>query len=120
MSPAELDALFHALAHPIRRDIVDRLVEQPGQNLRTLAIGFDVSRIAILKHLKVLAAARLVISRKQGRQRLHYFNAIPLQQVMARWTDDYASFWAGRMADVKERVESRATPGANRKAAQSA
>jgi predicted transcriptional regulator len=120
MSPGDLDAVFHALAHPLRRELVDRLVEQPGANLRTLSAGFEVSRIAILKHLKVLQAARLVLSRKHGRERRHFFNAIPLQQVITRWTDDYASFWAGRMADVKQRVESRTNPGSNRKAAHSA
>ncbi len=116
MQEQDLDAILAALAHPVRRQLVDRIVEKPGDTLASLADGFQLSRIAILKHLKVLEAARLVISHKQGRQRRHYFNGLPLAQVVERWTTAYSRFWAGRMLDVKERVESRATQTVQRKA----
>ncbi len=125
MSDAQLDAIFKALGHPVRRAILDRLVEAPGANVLELAGCFTMSRIAVMKHLRMLEAARLVISRKEGRQRLHFLNAVPLQQIADRWTDRYSRFWAGRMVDLKQRIEARtqssAAEGAPpRKAADSA
>lgn len=119
MTEAQLDAALAALAHPTRRALVDRLVQHPGLNTNQLAEGFDVSRIAVMKHLRLLEDARLVVSRKEGRQRTHYFNAVPLQQIVDRWTGAYGAFWAERMVDIKQRIESRLDQ-TNRKASKSA
>ena len=102
------DLTFAALAHPARRKIIDLLVQVPGCSVKWIASKFDFSRIAAMKHLTVLEQAGLVLSEKEGRTRKLFFNPIPIQQVYDRWTTDYSSFWAGRMADIQARVESRA------------
>ena len=102
------DLVFAALAHPARREILDLLVLSPGARVKDIASHFEFSRIATMKHLAALEAADLVISEKSGRERLHYFNAVPIQRIHDRWTSDYSSFWAGRMSDIQARVEARA------------
>jgi len=67
-----------------------------------------VSRIQVIKHLATLETAELVLSEREGRMRRLYFNAIPIQQIYDRWTDQYSSFWAGRVSDIQRRVEDRA------------
>jgi DNA-binding transcriptional ArsR family regulator len=108
------------MAHPVRRALVDRVVQQPGLSVNDLADGSDISRIAIMKHLRILEEADVVLSRKDGRHRRHYFNAVPLQQLTARWMDRYGHFWAERMMQVKDRVETRASAGATRRGRKSA
>ena len=88
--------------------MLDLLVLAPGASVKAIASHFDFSRIATMKHLDTLEAAGLVLSEKQGRTRRLYFNPIPIQQIYDRWTTDYSSFWAGRMADIQSRVEARA------------
>lgn len=102
------DRVFAALAHPARRRILDLLVGVPGCSVKWIASKFDFSRIAAMKHLTVLENAGLVLSEKNGRTRKLFFNPMPLQQIYDRWTTDYSSFWAGRMADIQARVEERA------------
>ncbi len=107
MKSDDMDAIFHALAHATRRAILDRLAGEPGATVSAVAEQFDASRIAVMKHLRVLEEAGLVHSEKSGRERRLFFNVVPIQLVYDRWTDRYSSFWAGRMADIKERIESR-------------
>ncbi len=102
------DAIFSALAHPARRRIIDLLVRVPGASVKWIASNFKFSRIAAMKHLTVLERAGLVLSEKHGRTRKLFFNPVPIQQIYDRWTSDYSSFWAGRMADIQSRVETRA------------
>ena len=116
MDPAAQDALFTALAHATRRRMLDLLVEHPGIGVAALASHFDVSRIAVQKHLKVLEAGGLVLSKKLGRTRHLYFNPVPVQQVYDRWTDQYSAFWAGRLADLKASVEAKAQGQEHRRA----
>ena len=103
-----LDPVFVALAHPARRRMLDLLVQAPGCSVKWMASHFDVSRIAVMKHLAVLEDAELAISEKVGRTRRIHFNPVPIQQIYDRWTTQYSSFWAERLADVKGRVEARA------------
>jgi predicted transcriptional regulator len=77
----------------------------PGCSVNDLCPHFDMSRIGVMKHLTVLVEAGLIISRKAGRTRKLYFNAVPIQLIYDRWTTEYAGFWAGKMADVKYAVE---------------
>ena len=105
---ASPDLVFAALAHPARRRMLDLLVEAPGMTVKALASHFDFSRIAAQKHLKTLEAAGLVLSEREGRQRRLFFNAVPIQLIYERWTDQYGRFWAGRMSDIQARVEARA------------
>jgi DNA-binding transcriptional ArsR family regulator len=105
LGDADLDAVFHALAHPVRRQLLDLLRASPGCNVNDACRPFDLSRIAVMKHLRVLEDAGLVISRKSGRSRELYFNLVPIQQVYERWTTEYSSTWAKRLLDLKRRVE---------------
>ena len=107
MDGARLDLVLSVLAHSRRRRMLDLLTGTPGMSVKALASHFDVSRIAVLKHLRLLEEAGLVVSRKDGRVRHLFFNPVPIQQIYDRWTTQYAGFWAGRMADVKTRVEAR-------------
>lgn len=89
----DMDAVFAALAHGTRRRILDLLIKNPGSGVGEIAQEFDVSRIAIMKHLAVLEAARLIVSQKDGRTRRLYFNAAPIRMIHDRWTDDYSGYW---------------------------
>ena len=110
MSPAlpkdPLSPVFVALANPMRRAMLDVLLEHPGSTIAFLAERFGVSGVAALKHVRVLEKARLVVSKREGRERHLHFNAAPIQQVYDRWTCDYARFWTARIVDFKERIES--------------
>ena len=96
--------------------MLDLLVAHPGAPVKAIASHFDMSRIAVMKHLGVLEAANLVISEKEGRTRRLYFNPIPIQEVYDRWTTQYSSFWAERMTDLQARVEARASSRAKKNA----
>lgn len=101
----EMDLVFHALAHPLRRTVLDLLRDRPGQSVNEIAENFDVSRIAVIKHLQVLEQTQLILVRRNGRRKDLYFNVVPIQAIYDRWTDDYGSFWAGRMLDLKREIE---------------
>lgn len=105
LSDDDQDMVFHALASQPRRQILDLLRHQPGMAVGKLASQFDVSRVAVIKHLAVLEAAGLVISRRDGRRRLLYLNVVPIQQIHERWTDEYSAYWAGRLTGLKARLE---------------
>ncbi|HUP21884.1 MAG TPA: metalloregulator ArsR/SmtB family transcription factor [Thermoanaerobaculia bacterium] len=105
LAEVDLDAVFHALAHPVRRQLLDLLRADPGCNVNDACRPFDLSRIAVMKHLRVLEDAGLVVSRKSGRSRELFFNLVPIQQVYERWTTEYSSTWAKRLLDLKRRVE---------------
>lgn len=100
-----MDLVFHALAHPLRRSVLDRLKDRPGQSVNEIAENFDVSRIAVIKHLQVLEQAQLILVRRNGRRKELFFNVVPIQAIYDRWTDEYGSFWAGRMLDLKRKIE---------------
>jgi predicted transcriptional regulator len=102
-----MDAVFHALASASRRRILDLIKGMPGCSVNDVCKYFEMSRIGVMKHLGVLEEADLIISRKSGRTRELYFNAVPIQLIYDRWTNEYPALWSGRMADVKYRVESR-------------
>jgi DNA-binding transcriptional ArsR family regulator len=100
-----MDRLFSALAHSTRRRILDVLRHRPGTNVSELASRFGRSHVAVLKHLRVLEQADLVISQRQGRERRLYFNPVPIEQVWQRWSDEYGTLWSQRLLDLKRRVE---------------
>ena len=101
----DMDSVFHALAHETRRAILDRLRDHPGIPVGELAMHFDVSRIAVMNHLRVLTEADLIISRKEGRSRHLYLNALPLQLIYERWIDGYSAHWLDRMSLIKATAE---------------
>lgn len=108
MNPDRLDTLFLALASAHRRRMLDLIVEMPGCSVNDVSKHFDMTRIAVMKHLNVLEEADLIVSERNGRRREMYFNAVPLQLVHDRWTDAYSRFWAGRTVDLKRAAEADA------------
>lgn len=103
----DMDAVFQALAHESRRRMLDIVKEEPGIGVGALATEFDVSRIAVMKHLTVLEDAGLIISEKDGRVRKLYFNAAPIQMIHDRWTTEYSAYWAGQLTRIKYLAEAR-------------
>jgi DNA-binding transcriptional ArsR family regulator/uncharacterized protein YndB with AHSA1/START domain len=96
--------LWPALADPTRRRVLDLLRDRP-RTTGEIAAQFTISRIAVMRHLEVLASAGLVTSRKRGRERWHYLNAVPLQRIHERWADPLASSLASGLLRLKRRVE---------------
>ena len=102
-----MNAVFSALANTSRRRILDLVKGMPGCSVNDVAKYFDMSRIGVMKHLKVLEAADLIISRKSGRTRELYFNAVPIQLVYDRWTSEYSALWASHATDIKIQAEAK-------------
>ena len=102
-----MDDVFKALGKRCRRRMLDIIKARPGIGVGTLAKEFDVSRIAVMKHLAILEKANLLISEKDGRMRRLYFNVAPIQMIHERWTTEYSAYWAGQLTDIKQRAEMR-------------
>lgn len=100
-----MDKLFHALASSVRRQILDIVRDKPGASVAFVSRHFDVSRIAVMKHLAVLEEAGLIVSRKEGRTRHLYFNVVPIQQIYERWSSEYGALWAGALTTFKHQIE---------------
>jgi DNA-binding transcriptional ArsR family regulator/uncharacterized protein YndB with AHSA1/START domain len=96
--------LWRALADPTRRRILDLLRERPRVT-GEIAAQFPISRIAVMRHLEVLSEAGLAVSRKRGRQRWHYLNAVPLQKLHRRWADPAAAGFASALLRLQDTVE---------------
>ena len=109
MNPDSMDSIFAALAHPGRRRILDILKKDPGCSVNHVAEHFDISRIAVMKHLRVLEDAGLLVSEKEGRTRRLYFNLVPIQMIYDRWTSEYSALWASALTRVKYAVEAAGT-----------
>ena len=86
--------VFRSLADPTRRALLDELFARDGQTLVSLTARHDMTRIAVAKHLKILEDAGLVVSRRRGREKLHYLNPVPIRLVHDRWVSKYAEPWA--------------------------
>lgn len=103
----DMDAVFQALASESRRRMLDIVKECPGIAVGALANEFDVSRIAVMKHLRVLEQSGLLVSEKTGRTRRLYFNAVPVQMIYDRWTTEYSAYWSGNLTKLKYAAEIR-------------
>jgi DNA-binding transcriptional ArsR family regulator len=111
MGPDEMDAVFAALASEPRRRILDILKKEPGANVGRVCAFFDaIGRVAVMKHLGVLEDANLVISERQGRERLLYFNPVPIHMIHDRWTTEFSAYWAGSLARLKYGLENAPVP----------
>lgn len=99
------DLLFKALADPSRRALLDRLHAHDGLTLTELAGGLDMTRQAVTQHLDVLVAANLVATVKRGREKLHFLNPVPLQDVYDRWIAKFERSRLKAMRDLKRRIE---------------
>ncbi len=105
-----MDAVFQALAHPVRRQMLDLLRASPGARVGEVCASFEMSRIGAMKHLNILEAAGLIVSRPEGRTRLLYVNAIPIQMIYDRWISEWSSLWAHEITAIKYRAESNDVP----------
>ena len=104
-----MDAIFKALNDASRRALLDRLRQKDGQSLQELEDGMDMTRFGVMKHLRVLEDAHLIVTRKQGRFKLHYLNALPLQEVIDRWIEPLlAKPQARQLIDLKAKLEGTA------------
>jgi len=103
-----MDTVFLALGHRHRRHMLDLVTESPGCSVTDVCRHFDVSRIAVMKHLAVLERASLLVSEKVGRTRKLYINTVPIQMIYDRWTSEYSALWAERLTKLKYRVEAKA------------
>lgn len=101
----EMDEVFRALADPSRRLLLDRLNERSGQTLRELCAGLDMARQSVSKHVAVLEAANLVTTVRRGREKLHYLNAAPINELSERWINRYDQARADALADLKRALE---------------
>ena len=103
-----VDEVFKALADPTRRELLDELYREDGQTLTALEERFTMSRFGGMKHLKVLEDAGLVVARKQGREKLHFLNPVPIRLVHDRWIDKYTERQVSALADLKHQLETSA------------
>ena len=101
-----MDEVFQALAHPVRRRMLDLLRSNPGSPVGHVCERFEMSRIGAMKHLGILEAAGLITSRPEGRSRLLFVNAVPIQMIYDRWISDWSSLWAHEITEIKYRAES--------------
>jgi DNA-binding transcriptional ArsR family regulator len=104
----EDDGVFKALADPTRRHLLDRLFERDGRALTELVSELEMTRFGVMKHLRVLEEAGLVVTRRSGRQKLHFLNPVPIRLIHDRWIDKYTEARAAALADLKTRLEEEA------------
>jgi uncharacterized protein YndB with AHSA1/START domain/DNA-binding transcriptional ArsR family regulator len=102
-----MDEVFRALADPTRRSLLDELFRQDGQTLSQLEERCPMSRFGVMKHLKLLEEAGLIVTRRRGREKLHFLNPVPIRLVHDRWVSKYAEPWAAALSDLKQGLESR-------------
>jgi DNA-binding transcriptional ArsR family regulator len=100
-----MDDVFKALADPTRRDLLDALHERDGQTLSELEARFEMTRFGVMKHLKQLEQAGLVVSKRRGREKLHFLNTVPIRLVHDRWVSKYAEPWAAGLSGLKQDLE---------------
>ncbi len=103
--PKDTDAVFKALADPSRRKLLDRLNARDGQTLSQLCEHHEMSRQAVTQHLDVLERAGLVVTQWRGREKLHFINAVPLQEIYDRWIRTFERSRLRAMHDLKRRLE---------------
>jgi uncharacterized protein YndB with AHSA1/START domain len=99
------DHIFKALADPTRRFLLDRLFVRDGLTLTELESELAMTRFGVMKHLRVLEEAGLVVARRSGRQKLHFLNPVPIRLVHDRWVSKYAESWAATLSGLKKQLE---------------
>ena len=101
------DLVFKALADPTRRHLLDRLFERDGRTLTELEEDLEMTRFGVMKHLRVLEQAGLVVTRRQGREKHHFLNPVPIRLIHDRWIDKYSERRVSALSDLKNRLEER-------------
>jgi DNA-binding transcriptional ArsR family regulator len=102
------DRVFKALADATRRHLLDRLFERDGRTLTELESELEMTRFGVMKHLKVLEEAGLVVYHRSGREKRHYLNPVPIRLIHDRWIDKYTERYAAALADLKTQLEETA------------
>ena len=101
----DVDEVFKALADPTRRSLLDELYREDGQTLSQLEARFDMTRFGVMKHLKQLEEAGLVVTQRRGREKLHFLNPVPIRLIHDRWVSKYAEPWAAGLSGLKQELE---------------
>ena len=99
------DLVFKALADPTRRHLLDRLFARDGQTLTELESELEMTRFGVMKHLRVLEEANLVVTRRAGREKLHFLNPVPIRLIHDRWIDKYTEGRVTTLLDLKNQLE---------------
>src|ERR1700710_2827547 len=107
---ANEDRVFKALADPSRRFLLDLLFARDGRTLSELEAELTMTRFGVMKHLKVLEEADLVVTRRRGREKLHFLNVVPIRLVHDRWIDKYTERQVSALVDLKASLERDTTP----------
>jgi len=102
-----MDEVFKALADPTRRKLLDKLFKLDGQTLTALETRLPMTRFGVMKHLKLLKEAGLIVTRRQGREKLHYLNAVPIRLIHDRWVNKFTAPWVAALSDLKHSLEDR-------------
>src|SRR5215208_2758051 len=100
-----VDEVFRALSDPTRRHLLDRLYERDGLSLSELERELPMTRFGVMKHLRVLEEANLVVTRRRGREKLHFLNPVPIRLVYERWVSKYAEPIAAALTGIKRELE---------------
>lgn len=102
------DLVFKALADPTRRHLLDLLFQRDGRTLTELESGLSMTRFGVMKHLRVLEQAGLVVTRRSGREKLHFLNPVPIRMIHDRWIDKYTERQVSALLDLKDELEAQA------------
>ncbi|HEU0166591.1 MAG TPA: metalloregulator ArsR/SmtB family transcription factor [Chloroflexota bacterium] len=102
------DRVFKALADPTRRFLLDLLYERDGRTLGELESPLDMTRFGVMKHLKLLEEAGLVVTQRRGREKIHFLNPVPIRQLYERWIDKYTERQAAALVALKKELEENA------------
>src|SRR3954471_3635877 len=103
--PEDDDRVFKALADPTRRFLLDLLFARDGRTLTDLESQLEMTRYGVMKHLRVLEEANLVVTRRSGREKLHFLNAVPIRLIHDRWIDKYTERSVAALLDLKTDLE---------------
>src|SRR5712691_8601524 len=103
--PHDDDLVFKALADPTRRALLDRLFERDGGTLTELESEIDMTRFGVMKHLRILEDAGLVVTRRSGRAKLHFLNPVPIRVIHDRWIGKYRERHVSALANLKTKLE---------------
>jgi DNA-binding transcriptional ArsR family regulator len=99
------DLVFKALADPTRRYLLDRLFDRDGRTLTELESEVDMTRFGVMKHLRLLEEAGLVVTRRSGREKLHFLNPVPIRLIHDRWIDKYTELQVSALTELKDNLE---------------
>ena len=102
-----MDEVFKALADPTRRSLLDELFKEDGQTLGALEARLPMTRFGVMKHLRQLEEAGLVVTRRRGREKLHFLNPVPIRLVHDRWVSKYAEPWVAGLSELKQDLEAQ-------------